>query len=243
METKLFATAQVKEVKEDGTIIGAVASSGSLDRDEEILDPEGWELDNFRKNPVLLWSHDARLLPLGRITGIKTNEKGELIFDAIFASKENDFANKVANLMSSGFLNSFSVGFNPKEKDGNTFVKQELLEISVVNVPANPDARVSREFKELQEMEKKLESKEEVKSVEEKLPEYIPEKMRNLLRLVRDTSNELLSNTKAVQKGKVKNIKVEPRIAEKANVKEAKKAVRLIQKATEHAARCLKENK
>lgn len=310
METKIFARAEVKEVKEDGTIIGAVASTGSLDRDEEKLEVDGWILDNFKKNPVLLWSHDARQLPIGKVTDIRTNEHGELVFDAIFARKENDFAKKVADLMSGGFLNSFSVGFNPLEKEDNTFKKQELLEISVVNVPANPDARVSREFKELQEMEKDLEKTEEkVEETEEAIripiracsvtatidiskqrgikalycgdvnkirtyifdkskgwtvnsaqkwvkehddgktqillvekevkPKGLPEDTRNLLRLVRDSSNELLSNTKAIQKGK--NIqKVEPRIAEKDKIQ---KALRLSQKAIEHAAHCLKENK
>ena len=39
-------------------------------------------------------------------------------------------------------LNSFSVGFRPLDTDGNRYTKQELLEISAVNVPANPEARV-----------------------------------------------------------------------------------------------------
>ena len=48
-----------------------------------------------------------------------------------------------------GIINSFSVGFKPLEAEGNTFVKQELLEISAVNVPANPEARVMA-YKSLQ---------------------------------------------------------------------------------------------
>lgn len=152
---KKFAKGFVKSIKENGIITGAVASTGSLDRDEEILEPTGWNLDNFRKSPRLLWSHDPHLLPIGKVTDIKINEKG-LIFDAEFAEKENPFAHQVANLVKNGFINSFSVGFKPLERDGNIFKKMELLEISLVNVPANPEARLSREYKSFNRMIKAM---------------------------------------------------------------------------------------
>jgi len=157
---KIYAKGFVKEVKENGTITGAVASTGSLDRDEEILDPNGWELDNFLKAPRLLWSHKAFDLPIGRVDRIWIDKStGELKFDATFAEKENDFAKKVADLMRGGFLNTFSVGFIPKEREGNRITKQELLEISVVNVPANPEARLNSLYKSLEKDLEEMESK------------------------------------------------------------------------------------
>jgi HK97 family phage prohead protease len=157
--SKIYAKGYVSEVKSGGGITGAVASTGSLDRDGEVLDPMGWELENFKKAPRLLWSHKALDLPIGRVDTIYVDPKtGDLKFDATFAEKENDFAKKVADLMRGGFLNTFSVGFIPKERNGDIYTKQELLEISVVNVPANPEARTLSLYKSL---EKELEQIEE----------------------------------------------------------------------------------
>lgn len=155
MLKKLFAKGLVKEIKENGIIVGAVASTGSLDREGDILEPGGWVLDNFRTAPRLLWSHMAQELPIGKVKNIIVNAMGDLVFDAEFAEKENDFAKKVADLVRGGFLNTFSVGFMPIEQDGQRYLKNELLEISMVNVPANPEARLSMEYKSFEaEMEK-----------------------------------------------------------------------------------------
>jgi len=155
---KQYISAQVKEIKEGGIIVGAVATTDSPDRDGEILSIDGWELDNFIKNPVLLWGHDSRALPIGKVTNIK-RVKNSLVFNAQFAVEENDFAAKVSKLVTGGYLNTFSVGFLPKQRDGDKFTKQELLEISVVNVPANTDAEVSRAFKDFQKVVKSIEKK------------------------------------------------------------------------------------
>lgn len=160
---KQYAKGYVSEIKGDD-IIAAVASSGSMDRDGDILVPSGWELDNFRKNPVLLWAHDSYSLPIGKATdiGIVGNE---LKFNAKFAESENEFAGKVAKLMRGGFLNSFSVGFIPKERDeGGRMSKMELLEISVVNVPANAEALNNRDFKAFEEEVKNMKQEPETKS-------------------------------------------------------------------------------
>lgn len=157
MKKKLYAKGFVKEIKENGGITGAVASTGSLDREGDILEPGGWKLDNFRTAPRLLWSHMAHELPIGKVSNIIVDALGNLVFDAELAEKENDFAKKVADLMRGGFLNTFSVGFIPLKQDGQRFLENELLEISVVNVPANPEARISLAYKsfeaELEKME------------------------------------------------------------------------------------------
>ncbi|GAG67621.1 unnamed protein product, partial [marine sediment metagenome] len=82
MKKKLFAKGFVKRVKENGIIVGAVASTGSTDRDGEILDPDGWDLRAFKKSPRLLWAHEAHALPIGKVTDIATDKKGRLVFNA-----------------------------------------------------------------------------------------------------------------------------------------------------------------
>ena len=163
MEQIKFAKGFVEKIDDNGLITGAVASTGSMDRDGEILEPKGWVLDNFKKAPRLLWAHDAHQLPIGKVVRIELGNTG-LEFDAEFAEKENEFAKKVADLFRGGFLNTFSVGFRPLERKDNTFLKQELLEISVVNVPANAEAMASREYKDFMKAEEKVFGRKETKS-------------------------------------------------------------------------------
>lgn len=127
--------------QKDGKIYG-VASSSVVDRQNEVVDVEGWDLKNFKKAPRLLWAHDHTEPAIGKVT--KTWYEGlgkakRLMFEAVFQDV-TEKARAIKQLVQDGFINTFSVGFKPLEMDGNTIVKQELLEISVVNVPANPEA-------------------------------------------------------------------------------------------------------
>ena len=130
-----------------------IASSEDVDRYGDIIRSDGWQLDNFRTNPVLLFGHRSRELPIGRVNNIYTNDAKQLIAEAEFASKEvNDFADSVYKMVKAGFLNGASVGFAPTKmpndiKDPTTnawtgyeFIAQELLELSVVSIPALPGA-------------------------------------------------------------------------------------------------------
>lgn len=126
-------------------------STASVDRMGDTIAVEGWKLDNYRKNPVVLWGHDASSLPLGKSTKIWT-EGGKLKSDVEFTPKgELRFNDSVLSLLKGGFLNATSVGFQPLKyafsKDparqfGIDFVEQELMEFSVVSIPANPEALI-----------------------------------------------------------------------------------------------------
>lgn len=132
----------------------AVASTDVVDRHGERIDQEGWDLKNFKKNPVMLWAHDHSEIAVGVCKNVqiqRTSGAPKLVFTPEFHDK-TDKAKALKALFDEGWLNSFSVGFMPKEFDGktSTYLKQELLEISAVNVPANPDARMLA-FKSLKE--------------------------------------------------------------------------------------------
>ena len=72
----------------------------------------------------------------------------KLMFRPKFATKdEYAWADTIFKLYKGGYLRAFSVGFVPEEMDGNVFKKQELLEISAVTVPSNPNA-LALAFKE-----------------------------------------------------------------------------------------------
>lgn len=139
MNSKLYTTADI--VEKEGKIEG-IASTSVMDRQNESVSVEGWDLKNFKKAPRLLWAHDHNEPAIGKVTKLFFEGEGKrksLKFEAIF-QEVTEKARAIKKLVEDGFINTFSVGFKPLEIDGDTITKQELLEISVVNVPANPEA-------------------------------------------------------------------------------------------------------
>lgn len=174
--------------KEEGTLTVAVATDTSVDRDGEIVDPAGLDTANFEKNPVLLYAHDYRSDPIGKVTSIK-RDGNRILFVPQFAVNISARAKQYFEMYKEGFLNAFSIGFIPREwkdqdngsgKINRVFTKTELLEISAVPVPANPNALVlARGYKGmtfdqeiLSDMEKSLKT---VTGEEAPKPEEKPE--------------------------------------------------------------------
>lgn len=127
-----------------------VISTASPDRDNDVVEVAGWQLENYRKNPVVLWAHDYRALPIGKAIEVGIRD-GKLESTMEFA--DHEMANVVMRLVDGGFLRATSVGFRPskyvlnEDRRGIDFTEQELLEFSIVPVPANPEALiVAREF-------------------------------------------------------------------------------------------------
>lgn len=117
-----------------------LASTNAVDRQGDVVDQNGWDTANYLKNPVMLWAHDYRALPIAKATEVSVDSKG-LVLAYEFASAEaNPFAQQVKELVDGGFLNAVSVGFIPKERNGNIITRSELLEVSFVPVPANQEA-------------------------------------------------------------------------------------------------------
>jgi HK97 family phage prohead protease len=130
-------------------VIDFVASDATLDRAGEIIEPAGWRLDNYRHNPVFQNAHNYGniLFTLGRAQAVEVRA-GRLFLRVLFAVEINPLARVAYQLYRGGFLNAVSVGFVPlRWETGNDrtpwrrrFVEQELLEVSAVSVPANPNA-------------------------------------------------------------------------------------------------------
>lgn len=139
--------------KEDGTV-SFIASDSSPDRHGDTVQAAGWKLDNFKKNPVLLWAHSHYDPPVGKVGSIAV-VSDKLIADkcAFTSEEENPFGASVGRMVKGGFLNTVSVGFMPLKWElrydgegeflGYNFIEQELLELSVVPVPAHPNALVT----------------------------------------------------------------------------------------------------
>jgi HK97 family phage prohead protease len=117
----------------------------------DVINPQGWDTKNFLKNPVALFAHDSSSPPIGRVR--RTYVSGDRFMgDIEFAARETyEFADTIYRLVIDGFIRACSVGFMPiewqwaEEKSrpgGIDFERQELLEISVVPVPANANALI-----------------------------------------------------------------------------------------------------
>lgn len=127
-----------KEVDEAKSTIDAIFSTDDEDRHGDIV-VQNWDLKNFKKNPVILNSHNYgdAMEVIGKATNVKIVD-GKLEGKIQFAVGENPKAKIIFDLYKGGFLNAFSVGFIPREwSDANEILKSELLEVSAVSVPAN----------------------------------------------------------------------------------------------------------
>ncbi len=136
----------------DGTV-SFTASSLDADRYGDTIDQAGWKLTNFKANPVMLWAHSHHTPPVGKAPGVGLVNGNLSTGPVTFTSdEEHPFGAQVGRMVKGGFLNAVSVGFLPSKWEerydeggrfkGYHFTEMELLEISVVPVPANPHALI-----------------------------------------------------------------------------------------------------
>ena len=145
----LGSVAEVADVNRKKKSVTFVASTGSPDRMGDIIEQDGWLLKNYRKNPVHLFAHNSRGLPIG--TGLPIRVDGDRLVQTVKYTPVTgfDLPQVVFELVDAGVLRGISVGFLPIEFSfieggaGRRFTKIELLETSTVPIPANPEALVS----------------------------------------------------------------------------------------------------
>lgn len=156
---------EVTKDKKGQTIVVSYISTSAIDRDKEVLNPDGVDLENYRKNPVVMWAHDYGQMPVGKNLWIKPDAVG-LKAGTLFANSERGKEVErgfTEDMDGTGpLLRGFSVGFIPKkwkdkdeiiaeaEKSGEKIDKDalperiytewELLEYSAVPIPSCPEA-------------------------------------------------------------------------------------------------------
>ena len=124
--------------------IRVIASNPTVDRVKDIMVPEGCVLENYKSNPIVLANHDPDH-PIGNAEPAIVNGRVEAV--VTFAQKGiSAKADEYCGLYKTGVLRAVSVGFDPidaepiKATGGIRYNKWELMELSCVSVPANPDA-------------------------------------------------------------------------------------------------------
>lgn len=147
LQHRSYAVFEVKEVKEDERTVSGIATTPTPDRYGDIVEPMGVKF----KNPIpLLWQHNSRE-PVGQAKLGKPTEDG-ISFEAKFArvtepGKLKDRLDEAWQSIKIGLVKGVSIGFRSLElsfmKDGGIhFLETEVLELSLVTIPANADATI-----------------------------------------------------------------------------------------------------
>jgi HK97 family phage prohead protease len=126
-----------------------VLSDETADRMGDIITADGWDLENFAKNPIALFNHRSDF-PIGKWHNLRVDKKALKGHLELAPEGTSERIDEIRRLMKAGILKAVSVGFRPIEmepldKDAGPwgpqkFIKQELVETSLVSVPANPNA-------------------------------------------------------------------------------------------------------
>lgn len=138
-----------------GTVQGLefILSDETPDRMGDVISAAGWDVVNFKRNPIALFNHDPNK-PIGKWKNIRVLGdalRGDLEFAPKGTSPRID---EIRALVDAGILQAVSVGFRPLESKprksggdglasmfgGEIYIRQELIETSLVSVPANPNA-------------------------------------------------------------------------------------------------------
>jgi len=139
----------IKQVGKE-IVIEGFANKATIDRGDEIITTDAWELDNFKKNPIILFNHGMDTLggtPVGKATEVRATDEG-LFLKVKMSNSQAPLIKMVRDLVEERILKAFSVGFSPKESDivehdGKSIrkiSKAELFEVSIVGVPMNQDS-------------------------------------------------------------------------------------------------------
>ncbi len=175
-ETKQFpALLSVKSIDKQARRITAIASTGNLDRDGEIIEPEAFResLPIFMKNPVVLAAHqhlldDGRSPVVANVVSASVTKGGlevSLEFHNLTAIAEEYwqlYSQKKQRALSVGYI-SIEGGY--EQRNGKSvFVhkKVELVEISLCPVPSNREALTRSKQRKLDFISDKKQQREEI---------------------------------------------------------------------------------
>jgi HK97 family phage prohead protease len=132
----------------EGEGLTFILSDATPDRMGDVIEASGWDLKNFQRNPVALFNHNANF-PIGKWRNLRV-ENGELRGDLRLApAGTSDRIDEIRRLVEADILRAVSVGFLPRASEpivknsdscGMRFTQSELIETSLVSIPANPNA-------------------------------------------------------------------------------------------------------
>ena len=150
MDTPIFKAAELAQTP-DPYVFEAIASTHSRDRYGDVV-VQDWDLSEYRKNSVMLFQHDPKEI-IGEAETVEVRKQKLFTRFRLFAEDTSPTVNFMRRLAEQKALRALSVGFMPGKADvirsetgditGLRYSENKLLEISVVSIPANPDALIT----------------------------------------------------------------------------------------------------
>jgi HK97 family phage prohead protease len=154
MEQKMFINTDMvmKATKDEDRIVEFIASKEVVDRGGDVVKIKGMDLRDYKKNPVIMWSHRHDDPPIGKAVSM-TKSGDELKMKVQFATPEEyGFADTIYKLVKGGYIKATSIGIIPdyesmeypesknKKAARRIINKSSLFELSIVPIPMNQDA-------------------------------------------------------------------------------------------------------
>lgn len=149
-----------------------VISTEAVDTYDTVFKIDGWDLERYNRSPIVFYNHKSWSDDPDMIIGTsEVRVEGKELIALVTFENDNPVADKVWRKVQAGTLNMASIGANPIEwrwgdfdkgenPDVIYFIRQELLEWSIVPVGSNPDA-LKRSVESLEEIRTSLKKSEE----------------------------------------------------------------------------------
>lgn len=143
---------RIKSESDGSVVFEGYANKAIVDRGNDMIGKKAWKLDNYKKNPIVLFNHD-HTKPIGKMLDVQATDEGLFVKGRISNSKDPDIS-RIRDLVKEGILNSLSVGMRVHDEDRqdgvNVIKSAELHEISVVAVPMNQDSQFTASTKTME---------------------------------------------------------------------------------------------
>ena len=148
-QCRVMVVTEARQVEGEDTHQMVIAAR-ERSRNGDELNLRGVSFKSYRKNPVVLWAHDSyRGIPIAKTVKIGHDDQGRIVADFEFNS-DDEFAARVENAWNGGFIRAASIRFMPTKVvemmdeqgrvDRLRIEESDLLEWSLVPIPADPDA-------------------------------------------------------------------------------------------------------
>ena len=141
-----FELEELKSRGDDGwSFTGYASTFGNVDEGGDVVLRGAFSSSLARRVPRLLWQHDMHE-PIGKVLGLTEDDRG---LHGEFKISRTTRGHDAYQLLRDGAIDSMSIGYIPEEQDFDekSGIRQlksvELLEISLVSIPMNGEARIT----------------------------------------------------------------------------------------------------
>lgn len=147
---RAYSLITVKGIEEERRVLSGLATTPTVDRVQDVVEPMGMQ----QRGPVGLYLYHKHDLPVGQVKFGKATKQGipftAEIPDVVEEGTVRDRVNEAWHSIKYGLLRAVSIGFVPiadayevMKNGGIRYKEWEMLELSLVGVPANPEALIT----------------------------------------------------------------------------------------------------